>query len=514
MPVTHEAQVFPRLFVTDDTLGLPYLPWDPQKERVKDSRTFTLEGSLCFISGYSSNYCIGLEPQVSTLITNVWAVNGSYWCANAYSLIAAWPNSTVHSVKQPKLAPFCLAKEETASTLPWSGCQSRRTGTVGKYFTFSPPLANGSFHLAKINSLHNPRATGNPFDLWLLCGLNGSCTDLTPVGFVQGARVRKGTLCSQTLSGGDNPWIFNQTTEFRPTPVCVWPPFLWVVSNLSDLSNINQLNCSENDCYYMLCWNATEYPLALIMRLPRFIPVPVVAPSSLSLFREKRDFGVSAIIVSILAAVGITASVTASALALSGTVQTVDTINQLSATITMAMDKGHLAYSQLQGGLLLVNQRIDLVQEQMDVLWQIAQLGCEQKLPGLCVTSIQFKELTRAANLSKILSLQLKTNWSRKFDQTLQELRTAIVEINSTRLDLSLTEGFSSWVSSTLSYFKEWVGVGMFGVFFCFGLAVLFWLFYKLYKRNKREKVMITQALAALERGKSAEAWLVALKRI
>lgn len=37
---------------------------------------------------------------------------------------------------------------------------------------------------------------------------------------------------------------------------------------------------------------------------------------------------------------------------------------------------------------MLVNQHIDLVREQLDILWQLAQLGCEQKLPGLCVTSI------------------------------------------------------------------------------------------------------------------------------
>ena len=85
-----------------------------------------------------------------------------------------------------------------------------------------------------------------------------------------------------------------------------------------------------------------------------------------------------------------------------------------------------------------MNQRIDLVQEQLDVLWQIAQLGCEQKFPGLCVTSIQYEKFTRAANLSKSLSQYMLQNWMAEFEQILRELR---LQVNSTRLDLSLTKG-------------------------------------------------------------------------
>jgi hypothetical protein len=34
-----------------------------------------------------------------------------------------------------------------------------------------------------------------------------------------------------------------------------------------------------------------------------------------------------------------------------------------------------------------------------------------------------------------------------------------VLTINLTRVDLSITEGLSSWISSAFSYFKEWVGV-------------------------------------------------------
>ena len=113
-------------------------------------------------------------------------------------------------------------------------------------------------------------------------------------------------------------------------------------------------------------------------------------------------------------------------------------------TVTTALDKQATANSQIQGGLMLINQRIDLVQEQVDILWQLAQLGCEYKMPGLCVTSVQFENSTRAANLSKTLSRYMLQNWTMEFEQTLRELRVAILQVNSSHLDPSLMKGFST----------------------------------------------------------------------
>ena len=125
-----------------------------------------------------------------------------------------------------------------------------------------------------------------------------------------------------------------------------------------------------------------------LLAWPRLVPVPVDTPSSLSLMRGKRDFGISAVIMGLNATEAVAASVMASALALSTSVQTVQTINELSAHVTSGLDLQATANSQIQGGLMLINQQIDLVQEQVDILWQMAQLGCEQKLPGLCITSV------------------------------------------------------------------------------------------------------------------------------
>lgn len=63
---------------------------------------------------------------------------------------------------------------------------------------------------------------------------------------------------------------------------------------------------------------------------------------------------------------------------------------------------------------------------------------------GLCVTSVPYDNMSKAANLSKELSKYLTGNWSKKFDSLMRELRVSISMVNSTRVDLSLARGLSS----------------------------------------------------------------------
>ncbi|TNN04772.1 envelope glycoprotein, partial [Schistosoma japonicum] len=91
-------------------------------------------------------------------------------------------------------------------------------------------------------------------------------------------------------------------------------------------------------------------------------------------------------------------------------------------------------------------------------------------------------------------------NWSERIDETLEALRAAVLRINSTRVDLSLTEGLSLPPD-----FREWVGVGLFGVATCCGLVFMLWLVCKLRTQQTNDKVVIAQALAAIEQGASPE---------
>ena len=58
------------------------------------------------------------------------------------------------------------------------------------------------------------------------------------------------------------------------------------------------------------------------------------------------------------------------------------------------------------------------------------------------------------------MSLYLAGNWSEKFGETLESSRAAVLAINSTRVDLLLTEGLSSWISSVFFLLQRMGGSG------------------------------------------------------
>ena len=104
------------------------------------------------------------------------------------------------------------------------------------------------------------------------------------------------------------------------------------------------------------------------------------------------------------------AAATATRFAMAASVQSSTTIEQLSSSVANVIDQHSVHSAQLKGGLMIVNQHIDLVEERLEVLLQMAQLGCDKKSGALCITSVQYESWTRAANLSKELSLFLTGN--------------------------------------------------------------------------------------------------------
>jgi hypothetical protein len=74
---------------------------------------------------------------------------------------------------------FCRSVPD--SLLPWA---------VKNYFSFSPYI--GTVHNSSFSGYNwtyqNPAQVGasNPFNVWLLCGVNGNCTDLSPLSMVAG----------------------------------------------------------------------------------------------------------------------------------------------------------------------------------------------------------------------------------------------------------------------------------------------------------------------------------------
>ena len=84
-----------------------------------------------------------------------------------------------------------------------------------------------------------------------------------------------------------------------------------------------------------------------------------------------------------------------------------ETLNQLSTTVATALDQQATIDTSIRGEIMVLNQIIDLVQKQVDILWQLAQLDCEWKTPALCVTNVPYENFIKVANLSRELSLYL-----------------------------------------------------------------------------------------------------------
>lgn len=74
----------------------------------------------------------------------------------------------------------------------------------------------------------------------------------------------------------------------------------------------------------------------MVTPMHRYVPVPVEVPDNMTLFRQRRDVGITTTIVTaiIVAAVGATVST----VALSSTVQTASALNNLSMHVALTLD--------------------------------------------------------------------------------------------------------------------------------------------------------------------------------
>ncbi|XP_058436493.1 uncharacterized protein LOC131424308 [Marmota monax] len=271
------------------------------------------------------------------------------------------------------------------------------------------------------------------------------------------------------------------------------------------------LNCSNITCYLSECWNGS-WPMAMVMKIPTFVPIPVTAdPESfpiVELIGASRDFGITAAMVTAVA-ISAAAAVTAG-VAMASQVQTAATINQVIQQTSTILESQSKINQHTLSGILAANQRIDLLQAQVEELSDLVHLGCIDQRAHLCITSVRFNN---SRNASRIIGEYSSGTWSMEAENMIQSQLTQIAVLNSTRVDPVTLGQFTDWISSAFSLFKEWVGVGIFGAMCCFGVVLCLWLLCRLKTCHAQEKAMIIQALAALENGNSPQVWLAHLKQ-
>ncbi|KAL6088018.1 hypothetical protein STEG23_035601 [Scotinomys teguina] len=227
----------------------------------------------------------------------------------------------------------------------------------------------------------------------------------------------------------------------------------------------------------------------------------------LTLLRERRDFGITAAIVAAIALSA--ASAITAAVAMTNQIQTAQTINTVVEQTSAVMETQHRINKHLISGIVAANQRMDLIQTQIEELFGLVQIRCIAKLKHMCVTPLRFDE---AGNESRMISSYLAGNWTRDAELLMSQQLLQIAALNETRVEPISLGDFTDWLSSAFSFFKEWVGVGIFGAICCLGIVLSLWFLCGLQAPQARDKAVIIQALAALEHGVSPQVWLASLK--
>ncbi|XP_052594111.1 uncharacterized protein LOC128110428 [Peromyscus californicus insignis] len=524
LPLTSDSGILPFIFTTNDTLEWPSLPFDDVKA-IDNFTWVSLYNTLCFSmsqKNISENPCLVLHHHVLGVFHHV--VNRSTTSVGRGTAILlqgvtprAISKGGASPPRQPSLLPRCMS----SVTWPpaWTGCQSTlQPNFVNLNRTFSLSLKvspyNNSFSGFNF-SYNNPlqAAFSNPFDSWVLCNSRSACTQLNALGFVKGGAFQN---CSYSVHMGmtfESDVTLNCThsksVHFSPTLVCVWPPFLFLLFNYSG----GMLNCSSQKCFLAQCWNASEHDSAIVMRVPTYIPVPVRiddAQLPVVLSRQKRDFGITAAIVTAIALSDTAAGLAAASMATS--VPTAQALNELSSNTAKALQSQNAINVHLHRGITLLNQRVDLLQEQIDIMEGVLTSACIAPMTGLCITSITYENWTRAANLSKQLSAMITGAWTAEFDNLTATLRNEIVAVNSTRVHVATAEELLTWIHQSFNFLKEWAGLGALLVLVILAFLVCLWCFHKMRFAQRCQAAMIIQAFTAIEAGQSPQAWLVKLQ--
>ncbi|XP_059255016.1 uncharacterized protein LOC132017239 [Mustela nigripes] len=185
------------------------------------------------------------------------------------------------------------------------------------------------------------------------------------------------------------------------------------------------------------------------MSIPTHVPIPVSIPEDklpVMLSRKKRDFGITAAVVTLLAIS--TAAATAAAVSLAATIPTAEAVNTLAEGMAAALQTQTQINAHLQAGILIVNQRVDSVQEQVDILGALLGLGCIAPFPAICVQ-----------NVSRELSQYLRGNWSAEFQNYTQHLLLSLTRINNTRVELATLPEIIKTLQDVLTFTKQWASV-------------------------------------------------------
>ena len=132
------------------------------------------------------------------------------------------------------------------------------------------------------------------------------------------------------------------------------------------------------------------------------------------------------------------------------------------------------------------------------LLEQLVFASCITHMSGMCVTSVQYQNFSRAANLSHAIGAMLLGNWSHDLDTRMKEFR---VEIATAKQWLEIIQG-------TVGFLKNWGGMTFWALLLTVVCGGMLWWMACIRRRHRADKRALVQAMAALEAGTSPQCWL------
>jgi len=81
----------------------------------------------------------------------------------------------------------------------------------------------------------------------------------------------------------------------------------------------------------------------------------------------------------------------------------------------------------------------------------------------------------------------------------MDQLRVAIVTVNSTHADAGLAMGSSSWIAAAMNHLREWAGMGALAGLVLLVSLVSLWYLCRMRFVQRQHTAMVVQAFAAIE---------------
>ena len=156
----------------------------------------------------------------------------------------------------------------------------------------------------------------------------------------------------------------------------------------------------------------------------------------------------------------------------------------------------------------MVNQRVDWLQEQMNILEQLVFASCITHMSGMCVTSVQYQNFSRAANLSRAIAAMRLGSWSHDLDTKMKELPASIVAMNNTHVEIATAKQWLGIIQGTVGFLKNWGEMAFWALLLTVVCGGMLWWMAHMRRWHRADKRALVQAMAALEAGTSPQCWL------